>query len=166
MDVMHRAVLQPWNAAKRIALARRDQVVTFVWTLIKYLVLAFVVFHLVLGCAIVLYALFYYVYVPVPLHSFDVYLDYSGPRPATHFPLAPRARALLQARQEYDVKLWLLFPESDANINAGVFMVDLLLTSSQQAAARLAQPIANVPATPVCLCACVCVCVCVCVSEG
>eukprot|EP00048_Salpingoeca_helianthica_P011907 m.172369 g.172369 ORF g.172369 m.172369 type:complete len:598 (-) comp15297_c6_seq14:60-1853(-) len=148
MEMLRNAIALPFEVTRNTLHATLNRVGEVAWTVLKYLLLAFIVFHVVLGCAIIIYSLFYYFYVPVPLHTFPVYFDYSGERPATHFPLHPHARALLQANQEYDVKLWMLFPESETNINAGVFMVDLLLTHSQHDAEHLAANVKDIRATP------------------
>lgn len=118
-------------------------------TALTYALIAFVLFHIILACAVLVYSLFYYIYVPVPLHSYPIYFDYATARPSTHFPLSPSLQPLLQHNQLYSVKILLQLPENPGNVDSGVFMVDLLLSSSQTAVARLGAPVASVPATPV-----------------
>eukprot|EP00047_Mylnosiga_fluctuans_P006489 m.247201 g.247201 ORF g.247201 m.247201 type:complete len:555 (-) comp15323_c0_seq1:153-1817(-) len=110
-----------------------------------YIALFFVVLHLILGSAVVLYSAFYYFYVPVALHTYPIYFDFSGVRPFTYFPLSPNEGPLFAGNQGYNIDLILTLPQSPSNKDVGMFSVDLLLASTRERAMELAVAASAIP---------------------
>lgn len=133
-----------WNH-KYMVLARQIVIV---------LILAVLLMNILLAASVVIYSIFYYLYVPIAVHTWPLHfaygqlhpsasgsgaLEYRAHLPHTFVPLGMDDR-VFATNQGYDFFVELELPDSPANRDGGMFMVFLSLSGDRNSVRMHALP--------------------------